>query len=476
MPLNRVAPHSTALRGRTLPVPGWMVPAVLLMSAGAHAGTVQVNNLLDSGTGSLRDAIALANAGDDIVFAPGLTGTVHLATRLLMNKSLHVIGYGITLDGGDSVKVINVQSSAQVTLDGLTIQHGRGNLGGGISVSVGSLVLNDCTVHDNVADSEGGGISFSLGDLVLNNTRVENNVSVGVGGGLQVSAGAGATARINHSTVAGNQAGTYGGGISHVSGALVISDSDITGNTINADFGKGGGVYSENAALTVRDSTVSSNRAYYGGGVYVQRTMATPATLVLERSLVSSNTSVDYGGGVAVFSAALTSTNSTIANNFSGAYGGGGISLYSSLYPAAATLTNTTVALNRAISSQGGIDVDGTLTLKNSLIAGNVAPTDPDLNGALISQGYNLVQTRGSSTGYVASDLPNGSNAGLGTLSYNGGPTLTLPMGGAALNAVPTANCTTRDDQRGYRRPSGNCDIGAFEAEGVVALFANGFE
>lgn len=452
---------------------------VLLMGSTAHAATVQVDNLLDSGTGSLRDAIALANAGDDIVFAPGLTGTVHLASRLLMDKSLHVIGYGITLDGGDSVKVINVQNSAQVTLDGLTVQHGRGNLGGGISVSVGGLVMNDCYVHHNLANSGGGGINFALGNLVLNNTRVENNVSVDTGGGLVINPGTGSTARLNNSLIAGNQAGTYGGGIDHFSGTLIISGSRIIGNTINADFGRGGGIHSENGALIVRDSTISSNRAYYAGGINVLRSMppSEPATLLLERSLVSSNTSINYGGGVTVFSAALTSINSTIAHNISGAYGGGIVG-YSSFFNAAATLTNTTVAYNRAADSEGGISMSssGSLTMKNSLLAGNVAPTDPDLSGPFTSQGYNLVQTRGSSTGYAASDLPNGSNAGLGALSYNGGPTLTLPIGSATLNAVPAANCSAREDQRGYRRPAGNCDIGAFEAEGVVALFADGFD
>jgi hypothetical protein len=41
-----------------------------------HAATITVMNTLDSGLGSLRQALADANDGDTINFSPALTGTI----------------------------------------------------------------------------------------------------------------------------------------------------------------------------------------------------------------------------------------------------------------------------------------------------------------------------------------------------------------------------------------------------------------
>jgi parallel beta-helix repeat protein len=451
----------------------------LLACATAQASTVQVNNLSDSGTGSLRDAIALATPGDDIVFAPGLSGTVHLSSGLLFNKSLHMIGYGITLDGGDSVTVISLQDSAVVTLDGLTVQHGWSYQGGGI-VLLGTLVMNNCSVHDNHADHGAGGIYVGAGSLTLNASHVDNNTTLGQGGGIWIDWGT-ASASINGSTVSGNQAGTLGGGISHTSSTpLTISFSHITGNT--AYDNAGGGIHVENSELTVLDSDVSNNKADFGGGIYLHVVWHL-TTLVLERALVNGNTAFEYGGGVLLSGATMNSKNSTIAYNFSNSttVGGGGINMETSGNDSpSAVLTHTTVAFNRSAIAGGGIAIRGaSVSLKNSIVGGNIANTDPDVQGAFTSLGYNLVQTRDGSTGYVGSDLPNAADPALATLAYNGGPTSTLyPLvSSAAINAVVAANCSdTVDDQRSYRRSTGNCDIGALDTEGFVAIFANGFE
>ena len=91
----------------------------------------------------------------------------------------------------------------------------------------------------------------------------------------------------------------------------------------------------------------------------------------------------------------------------------------------------------------------------------------------------NLVQNRGGSTGFAATDLPNGANPQLIPLGFNGGAsaTVALQAGSAAINAVPAASCSgITVDQRGYRRPAGNCDIGAYDSEAVAVLFADGFD
>src|SRR5262245_50462290 len=70
--------------------------------------TFTVQNLNDSGPGSLRAAITAANAhpnADLIKFANGLTGTIHLASQLSITEDLTINGPGagsVTVNGGDT--------------------------------------------------------------------------------------------------------------------------------------------------------------------------------------------------------------------------------------------------------------------------------------------------------------------------------------------------------------------------------------
>src|ERR1700720_2004990 len=65
---------------------------ILLFAASAFASTDTVTTLTDSGTGSLRAALAAANSGDTIVFSNGLTGTITLASTLTINNNVTIQG------------------------------------------------------------------------------------------------------------------------------------------------------------------------------------------------------------------------------------------------------------------------------------------------------------------------------------------------------------------------------------------------
>src|SRR5262249_40476871 len=108
--------------------------------------TLTVSNLLDSGAGSLRGQIAAPAAGDSIVFASGLSGTITLTSgELAVNKSLSIFGPGagtITVSGNNAQRVFHTLAGTNVTLSGLTIANGKvSDFGAGVE-SEGSLTLS----------------------------------------------------------------------------------------------------------------------------------------------------------------------------------------------------------------------------------------------------------------------------------------------------------------------------------------------
>ena len=221
---------------------------------------------------------------------------------------------------------------------------------------------------------------------------------------------------------------------------------------------KGGGILNNGATLTIINSTLQNNFAIEGGGLHNKRGKAT-----IINSTISANAARGAGCGI-LSEGPLTIINSTITGNW-----------------------------NSASDTCSGIFMfGGTLTIGNSIVAGNNDPVfDPDgLNilfngGSLASLGHNLIGENGSSgiSGMVvtlaASDIvpPAGVDLGeiIGPLANNGGPTLThLPVAGSlaidhGANALIPAGVTT--DQRGTGFPRivhGTVDIGAVEV-GVSA-------
>jgi predicted outer membrane repeat protein len=147
---------------------------------------------------------------------------------------------------------------------------------------------------------------------------------------------------------------------------------------------------------------------------------------------------------------------------------------------------------NNSSGHGGGIYANGTIALRNTIVAGNfdnlgsagTGTKHPDISGSVQGNAYNLISdlTGASGTIGTGSDLP-GAPANLGPLAFNGGPTQThaLLPGSAAINAGLTVligtDLSDSDgdgntgepipfDQRGpgYVRVSGSSvDIGAFE-------------
>jgi hypothetical protein len=228
----------------------------------ARGTTISVTNTNDSGSGSLRQALAIANDGDTID-ATGVSGVITLTSgELLVGKSVTINGAGadaLAVDGNGTSTVFQVGTGTgppTVAISDFTIRNGQGGFGGGI--------LN----------------------------------------------GSGATLTITNSTISGSSA-AFGGGVFNT-GPLTIANTTITGNTAS----EGGGVYS-NSALTITNSTISGNTANSEGGAVVNL-----GTAAITNSTLSNNSGSDGGGiftigavqiGDSVLNAGASGV--TIANN-----------------------------------------------------------------------------------------------------------------------------------------------------------------
>jgi hypothetical protein len=244
-------------------------------------------------------------------------------------------------------------------------------------------------------------------------------------------------------------------------------NATIAGMTVANGSAVNGGGIQNSGTLTVTNCTLSGNSATQAGGG-----IENDNTLTVTNSTLSGNSAGESGGGIDN-KASMTITNSTLSAN--SAPVGGGIFNFSLLLGdvrvgGTLTVTNCTLSGNSASAAGGGMvaNFPHTVTVANTIIAGNTAPAGPDLDGFIASLGYNLIGSSSGGSGFVATDLLS-VNPLLGPLQNNGGPTQTMalrpgsPAVGAGSVALIPAGITA--DQRGFARVvNGTVDIGAFES------------
>jgi len=358
-----------------------------------------VTTTADSGPGSLRDTLNAALPGTTITFTNGLSGQTILLTsgQLLVVKNFTIdassLPAGIALNGNTNSRIFEFASYTTNTLIGLTLTNGRAS-GSGFPGNAGGAVL----VKSNA--------SLTIADSTLAGNSAED------GGGIYNSG----TLTLDNSVVSDNSA-TIGGGIYHDLGFLWLTNSTLSGNSAN----DGGGVFNSRGTLMTANSTLHSNAAALGGGIY---TSTSSGTTTISSSTLAGNAALWRGGGICNLGA-LTLMNSTLSDNSADEFGGG---IYTKF---------------------------GTVTLTNTIVAGNVAPTNMNIRGPF-SGSHNLT---------------NGTPL-LAPLGNYGGPTQTMPPlpGSPAIDAGgPTTFAT---DQRGLARIVGSAaDIGAVESGNPVPGF-----
>jgi predicted outer membrane repeat protein len=417
--------------------------------------------IASDGTVTITGCIISSNSagfGGGVDGAPGL-GYLHpiTVTNSTISDNTATTGNGGGIDA-DQVTVTNS------TISGNSAK----NAGGGIATFRPSSVINS-TLSNNSAGTGGGGLyaqgNGTVNILTLTGTTFTGN-SAGSGGGFFNDFGSAAT--VSNCTFTSNIASNDGGGLANAShGSMTASYCTFTGNSASS----GGGIDNDSGGVTtVENCTITTNTAQVmGGGI------ANTGTLAIIASTISGN-SASSGGGAEIDAGSKASiTNSTFADNSAG--WGGGILNSGNL-----TITNATISANSAgVPGGGGLATSvGETTLRNTILARNLASSSPDVSGPLLSQGHNLIGDGTGGSGFVASDLVGSSaqplDPKLGPLQNNGGPTLTFALlpGSPAIDAGdnllavdPSSGQRLTTDQRGLPRfVHVTVDIGAFEYQG----------
>src|SRR5262245_59181680 len=266
--------HPTRLRKRALAAQ----LSVERLEERTVPSTFTVTNLLDSGPGSLRTAIAAANdrpGADTIRFAPAARdGTIALTSgQLSITDYLILDGPGVqrlTISGNDASRVFSVSGSAtDVVIRQLTIANGRAT--GTTAVGpFGPVTL-------------GGGLLNMGARVILSHVTLDNNQAVGpLAQGGAIASVFGATLVVTDSTFTENRAagtsfGSSGAILSDGGSVLVLDHSTFTGNQATASLGAGSTFFQGNAVAgavksaggsqaTVLHSTFEGNLARGGNG------------------------------------------------------------------------------------------------------------------------------------------------------------------------------------------------------------------
>src|SRR5262245_35550721 len=214
------------MKTRIVPILITLLCAVMASVQSASPAIIMVTNTNDSGLGSLRNALAVANDGDTID-ATGVSGTILLTSgELQITHSVTINGPGAEnlAVNGNATFVVFHNFASKATISGFTITNG--NCVGIVNRS--RLTLSDSSVVSNV----GGGIdndAFNrITTLTITNSTVSGNSTTGSGGGIFTAGADGdATLTVSNSTISGNSANANGGGIFGAALSLIHGASSM---------------------------------------------------------------------------------------------------------------------------------------------------------------------------------------------------------------------------------------------------------
>jgi predicted outer membrane repeat protein len=382
---------------------------------------ITVTTTADSGTGSLREAIANAQSGDTIKFSSNLANQKITLTsgQLTVNKGISIDGSGapnLTVSGNNSTRILVVEKFLNVNIKNLNFTSGKtegvGSAGEGGAIQVrdySTLTVENSKFTNNKA-SRGGAIRVGYGGgLTVRGSTFDSNdgtlANDGFSAGAIATYGAGGAAGkgklvIENSTFTNNK-GVNGGAVYNLLGPVTIKNSVFKNNTSTRE---GGAIFTDGAdgderdtvggKILIESSQFEGNKATAGGGALYLWTYNGDEVVIKDSTILGNSVTrggsnnLGRGGGIEFAGSKLTIADTTIANNISPVQGGG---LWVNNNTSAVTITNSTISGNKALEDAGGgmflNTRDGKpVTIVNSTLADNFAGRDA---GAIWTGGSN---------------------------------------------------------------------------------------
>ncbi len=408
--------------GRSILRWGWWIGAGLaLLIAPAAAHTLHV----PAQYATIQHALIVASDGDTVLVAPGIYyEDIVWPARQSLTLISQAGPEATTIDamGVDTVIRIAVPVDSTTLIEGFTITHGTGEMGGGIACLSAAPRIRGNRIVDNVATYYGGGIHCSgngHSPIIQGNSFLGNTVIDGSGGG--VCCYEGAYPVIVDNEFRDNSADAYYGGGIHCEelsgggGPIVIARNTFEGNSAHGggalsifnpytetpkvfdneiahnDAELGGGIYCNWTLAHVRANRVHDNHASgYGGGIFAEESH----DLAVIECEVSGNTAGAQGGGLALVAWCTTphvSANTIVRNS---AADGGGVYCY---YMSSPTISGNQISENVAAGRGGGIfcetactpAIDANLVLGNQALIGGglyMMNSQPTITGCTITE------------------------------------------------------------------------------------------
>ena len=356
-----------------------------LVGAGAAAGTVVTG--FDGGTG---------NAGTYFVN---------------ISQSVSLSGAAITPTvalSGDTITFASSLSGQTITLQGEVSLSGNLTI---VGLGANALAISGRNTDSFTANTTSVGLFYTGGTAAITTSisglTLENASALFLGGPAFDNSDTNSTVTLANDIIKNSfTTPTGNSGAINNNGTITLNNDLFTSNSVGSATGGSAGGAIENGAggtATLNNDTFSNNSAYY------------------------------YGGAVAnISNGVITITNCTFFDNSATNDGG---AVYNSS-TGAMTLVNDTITGNSSPAGGGVYNSGSSVTILNSVVAGNTGTTGTDIDGTIANASYDLI---GVTTGFTGTNTLGNLNttAGLATtLGNNGGPTQTL----ALLSTSPAIN------------------------------------
>jgi hypothetical protein len=389
---NRSRPDYQTLEARQM-LATFVVDSIADDASGAINGQLTLREavIAASTNAAFGDAVAGAANGDVIRFSAALAGQTFTLTNGELDITDDLVIQGgtnaITVSGGGSSRVFDVDTSEIVRFFNFTIADGNSVQGGAISSSnSGRVIVNGMTLEDNVATGAGGGAIYNVNsDLFITNSVFRNNAANGAAGSGGAYLTVSGDSSLSGVTMQSNTANQAGGAIEIINGRMFIFNSTLGGAGVlgnvagpvgSASPGNGGALQVTGAGGTevyISGSSVTGNTAAReGGGLWNQAgsKIVVRANSSITANVAAGNNATNGGGGIFNNGGTVNVLSSSVSDNQATGTSGSGGGLFSTAGNIFVNLS--TMAGNSANRAGGAIEViNGVTFVRDSTLGGN---------------------------------------------------------------------------------------------------------